>query len=77
MRLLGAAAAGRERLSIVRCPPEPEFWAGVELTTREALGDDLYDAAFAAGAALVTDEAVGYVRRARDERNARHAAGTA
>jgi tetratricopeptide (TPR) repeat protein len=67
-RLLGAAAAGRERLGIVRLPAEPDFWAGVELTTREALGDDLYSAAFAAGAALATDDAVAYVRRARGER---------
>ncbi|MGH3997085.1 MAG: LuxR C-terminal-related transcriptional regulator, partial [Pseudonocardiaceae bacterium] len=67
-RLLGAAAAGRQRLGIVRFPPEPEFWAGVELTTREALGDDACDVAFAAGAALATDEAVAYVRRARGER---------
>jgi DNA-binding CsgD family transcriptional regulator len=67
-RLLGVAAAGRERLGIVRLPPEPEFWADVELTTRGALGDDLYDIAFAAGAALATDEAVAYARRARGER---------
>ncbi|MGQ0716102.1 MAG: ATP-binding protein, partial [Pseudonocardiales bacterium] len=31
-RLLGAAAAGRQRLGIVRFPPEPQFWAGVERT---------------------------------------------
>lgn len=67
-RLLGAAAAGRERLGIVRFPPEPEFWAAVELTTREALGDDVFGAAFAAGAAMGTDEAVAYARRARGER---------
>jgi DNA-binding CsgD family transcriptional regulator len=67
-RLLGAAAAGRERLGIVRFPPEPKFWVSVELTTREALGHDGYDAAFVAGAALPTDEAVAYVRRARGER---------
>jgi DNA-binding CsgD family transcriptional regulator len=67
-RLLGTAAAGREQHGIVRFPPEPEFWASVECTTREALGPDGYDAAFAAGAALGTDEAVAYVRRARDER---------
>ncbi|PZS27175.1 MAG: LuxR family transcriptional regulator [Pseudonocardiales bacterium] len=67
-RLLGAAAAGRQRLGIVRFPPEPEFWASVELTTRKALGHDGYDAAFAAGTALRTDEAVAYVRRARGER---------
>ncbi|MGH4010528.1 MAG: LuxR C-terminal-related transcriptional regulator [Pseudonocardiaceae bacterium] len=67
-RLLGAAAAGRQRLGIVRFPPEPQFWASVELTTREALRDDRYDTAFAAGTALETDEAVAYVRRARGER---------
>jgi predicted ATPase/class 3 adenylate cyclase len=67
-RLLGAAAGGRERLGTVRFPPEPEFWASVELTTREALGPGGFDAAFAAGAALGTDEAVAYVRRTRGER---------
>jgi tetratricopeptide (TPR) repeat protein len=49
--LLGAAAAGRKQLGIVRFPPEPQFWAGVELTTRKALGDDHYDAAFSASTA--------------------------
>ncbi len=67
-RLLGAAAAGRERLGIVRFPREPEFWATVEHSTRRALGDDAYQAAVAAGAALETDEAVAYARRARGER---------
>ena len=51
-RLLGAAAAGRARLGIIRFPPEPEFWAQTELTTRDALGHEVYDAAFTAGAAL-------------------------
>ncbi|MGH3888357.1 MAG: LuxR C-terminal-related transcriptional regulator [Pseudonocardiaceae bacterium] len=67
-RLLGVAAAGRQRLGIVRFPPEPQFWASVERTAREALGPDGYDAAFTAGAALGTDDAVAYVRRARGER---------
>ncbi len=61
-RLLGAATADRERLGIGRFPPEPQFWAAVEHTTREALGPDGYDTAFAAGAALTTDEALAYVR---------------
>jgi predicted ATPase/class 3 adenylate cyclase len=74
--LLGAAAAGRQRLGIVRFPPEPEFWASVERTTREALGPDGYDAAFAAGAALGADEALAYVGRARDERRRRYQAVT-
>jgi DNA-binding CsgD family transcriptional regulator len=55
-------------IGIVRFPPEPEFWASVEHTTREALGPDGYDAAFAAGAALGTGEAVADVRRSRGER---------
>ncbi|MCA1705218.1 MAG: LuxR C-terminal-related transcriptional regulator, partial [Actinobacteria bacterium] len=67
-RLLGAAATGREQLGIVRFPPEPEFWSSVQLTIREALGSEGYDAAFAAGAALRTDEAIAYIRRARGER---------
>jgi hypothetical protein len=67
-RLLGTAATDRGRLGIVRFPAEPQFWASIELTTREALGDELYDAAFTAGAALGTDEAISYVRRARGER---------
>ena len=67
-RLLGAAAGGRQALGIVRVPPEPEFWAGVESTARMALGEEAYDQAFAAGATLSMDEAVAYARRARGER---------
>jgi ATP/maltotriose-dependent transcriptional regulator MalT len=54
-RLLGAAAAGRKQLGIVRFPPEPEFWSSIEHTTREALGDDRYNAAFAAGSDCVLE----------------------
>lgn len=54
--------------SFVRFSPEPEFWSSVQLTIREALGPEGYDAAFAAGAALAIEEAVAYVRRARGER---------
>jgi hypothetical protein len=59
-RLLGAAAAARKRLGIVRFPPEPQFWASVEHTTHTTLGEDAYETAFAAGTALEIDEAVGY-----------------
>ena len=48
----GTATADRQRLGIVRFPPEPEFWTSVELTTRDALGPDLYETVFVAGAAL-------------------------
>lgn len=67
-QLLGAAAAARERLGIIRFPPEVEFWTDVEQTTHAGLGDDAYDAALAAGTALGTDEALAYVRRAWAER---------
>jgi DNA-binding CsgD family transcriptional regulator len=67
-RLLGAAASARERVGIVRFPPEPEFWTGIEDTTRSTLGDEAYQAAFSAGAALGMEEAVAYARRARGER---------
>jgi predicted ATPase/class 3 adenylate cyclase/DNA-binding CsgD family transcriptional regulator len=67
-RLLGAAAAGREWLGILRFPPEPRFWADVERTTQEALGSEGYGAAFAAGAGLTIDEAVAYARRDQSER---------
>ncbi|MBV8992294.1 MAG: adenylate/guanylate cyclase domain-containing protein [Pseudonocardiales bacterium] len=49
-RLLGAAAASRQRLGIIRFPPEPEFWAVIERTTRDALGDDGYHTAYTDGA---------------------------
>jgi predicted ATPase/class 3 adenylate cyclase len=49
-RLLGAAAAGRQRLGITRFPPEPTFWADLEHTTQDALGDDGYHTAYTQGA---------------------------
>jgi predicted ATPase/DNA-binding CsgD family transcriptional regulator len=68
-RLLGAGAAGRARLGIVRWHPEAHFWSGIEQATREALGRDAYHAAYAEGAALELDEAVAYARRARGARS--------
>jgi DNA-binding CsgD family transcriptional regulator len=67
-KLLGAAAAGRDRLGILRFPAEPEFWSDLERATRESLGADAFQDAFAGGGAMGTDEAVAYVRRARGER---------
>jgi DNA-binding CsgD family transcriptional regulator len=67
-RLLGAAAAGRERLGTVRVPSEPKFWATLDMRTREFLGDEAYERAYAGGAAMEMDEAVAYARRARGER---------
>jgi predicted ATPase/class 3 adenylate cyclase len=66
-RLLGAAAAGRQRLDIVRFPPEPEFWTDLERTTQDVLGDDGYYSAYTAGAALDTKEAIAYVHQGHTE----------
>lgn len=62
-RLLGAAAAARGQLGVVRFPPEPQFWAGVEHSTRQALGDDGYQVAFTVGTALGIDQAVAHILR--------------
>ena len=67
-RLLGAAAAGRDSLGIVRFPAEPEFWQVIEQTTEDALGLEAYRNEIAAGGAMQIDEAVTYARRARGER---------
>ncbi|MBV8995468.1 MAG: hypothetical protein JO287_17610 [Pseudonocardiales bacterium] len=45
----GAAAAHRQRLGIVRFPPEPEFWTNVEHTIRDILGDAHYHNAYTEG----------------------------
>jgi tetratricopeptide (TPR) repeat protein len=57
-RLLGAAAANRQRLGITRFPPEPTFWASVERTTKDVLGDNGYHSAYTQGTALGTEEAL-------------------
>ncbi|HKR50123.1 MAG TPA: NB-ARC domain-containing protein [Pseudonocardiaceae bacterium] len=54
-RLLGATAASRQRLGIIRFPPEPEFWTGLERTIRDALGDDNYHNAYTQGACRPID----------------------
>jgi predicted ATPase/class 3 adenylate cyclase/DNA-binding CsgD family transcriptional regulator len=64
-RLTGAAAGVRERFGLVPVPNNRH--APYEELAREALGD-AYDAAFAEGRELSTDEAIAYSRRGRGER---------
>ncbi|MGD1170315.1 LuxR C-terminal-related transcriptional regulator [Mycobacterium seoulense] len=67
-RLLGAADAMRQRTGEVR---RPMYQAGVDAagaTCREALGQAAFDAAWAEGAALSTEEAIAYAQRGRGER---------
>ena len=67
-RLLGAVRAARERSGVVRWPPEPELWAGVEAEVRAALGDDAFETAWQEGLGLSVEEAVVYAGRARGKR---------
>ena len=67
-RLLGAADGLRQRMGHARFPM---YQAGYDVTTaavRQALGQDDFDAAWAEGAALPTEEAIAYAQRGRGER---------
>jgi predicted ATPase/DNA-binding CsgD family transcriptional regulator len=75
-RLLTAAERARAQMGCVRWSGEVEPWAALDRTVREALGDEAYDAAAAEGGALLPDEAIAYVQRARGSRK-RPAAGWA
>ena len=67
-RLFGAAHAIRQRMGAVRF----KIWdAGYEASAaavRDALGDKDFEAAWAEGAALSTEEAIAYAQRGRGER---------
>ncbi len=67
-RLFGAAHAIRQRMGAVRS----KIWdAGYEASAaavRDALGDKDFEAAWAEGAALSTEEAIAYAQRGRGER---------
>ncbi len=68
VRLFGAAAAIRERMGAVRF----KVWdAGYEASVaalRNAMGNEEFESAWAEGAALSTEEAIGYAQRGRGER---------
>jgi DNA-binding CsgD family transcriptional regulator len=67
-RLFGAAAAIRQRMGLVRY----KVWdAGYDASVtglRDALGENDFDAAWAEGAALSTEEAIAYAQRGRGQR---------
>ncbi len=67
-RLFGAAAAIRARIGSVRFQV---YAAGYEASTdalRNTMGEAEFDAAWAEGAALSTEEAIGYAQRGRGQR---------
>ena len=67
-RLLGEAAGIRERMGHARFPMYQAGYDATMTTVREALGESDFDAAWAEGAALSTEEGIAYAQRGRGER---------
>ena len=67
-RLLGAADALRKRMGAVRLTVFDADYDALVAAIRNAIGDSDFDAAWAEGAALSTEEAIAYAQRGRGER---------
>ena len=67
-RLFGAADAIRQRIGVVRFALYQSGYNAAIESLRDALGKRLFDAAWAQGAALSTEEAIAYAQRGRGER---------
>jgi predicted ATPase/class 3 adenylate cyclase/DNA-binding CsgD family transcriptional regulator len=67
-RLLGAAHAIRQRLGLVRFKVFDDDHQALMGKLRNTMGDNDFDAAWAEGVALSTDEAIAYALRGRGER---------
>jgi DNA-binding CsgD family transcriptional regulator len=67
-RLFGAAQVIRQRIGVVRFKIYEAGYQASVSALRDALGEKDFDAAWAEGAALSTEEAIAYARRGRGER---------
>jgi DNA-binding CsgD family transcriptional regulator len=67
-RLFGAAHAIRQRMGAVRFKIYDAGYEASVAAVRNVLGDEDFDAAWAEGAALSTEEAIAYAQRGRGER---------
>jgi predicted ATPase/class 3 adenylate cyclase/DNA-binding CsgD family transcriptional regulator len=67
-RLLGSAAAIRQRMGAVRFKVWDAGYEASAANVRDALGGTDFDAAWAEGAALSTEEAIAYAQRGRGQR---------
>jgi DNA-binding CsgD family transcriptional regulator len=67
-RLCGAARAIRQRAGQIRFPMYSDGYHVAVTTARDALGQQQFEAAWAEGAALSTEEAIAYAQRGRGER---------
>jgi predicted ATPase/class 3 adenylate cyclase/DNA-binding CsgD family transcriptional regulator len=67
-RLFGAAEAFRQRTGLVRFKVHQAGYESSVAALRDAMEDQDFDAAWAEGAALSTEEAIAYAQRGRGER---------
>ncbi len=67
-RLLGAAHTIRERIGAVRFKVHDATYEAMVATIRNSLDENDFDAAWAAGTALSTEQVVAYAQRGRGER---------
>jgi len=67
-RLLGSAYGIRQRMGAVRFKVWDADYEASVATLRDALGDQDFDAAWAEGAAMSTEEAIAYAQRGHGER---------
>jgi DNA-binding CsgD family transcriptional regulator len=67
-RLFGASAAARKRIGVVQIPALSDGHHEAVESTLDALKQNEFDAAWAEGAALSTEEAIAYAQRGRGER---------
>ncbi len=67
-RLFGAAAAMRQRMGAVRFKIYDAGYEAAGTVLRDALGEQDFEAAWAEGAALSTEEAIAYAQRGRGQR---------
>jgi predicted ATPase/DNA-binding CsgD family transcriptional regulator len=68
VRLLGAASAIRQSLALPLFKVYEEQYHSLVTSLRNAIGDNDFDAVWAEGAAMATEEAVAYALRGRGER---------
>jgi predicted ATPase/class 3 adenylate cyclase/DNA-binding CsgD family transcriptional regulator len=67
-RLFGAAHGIRQRMGVVRFKVWDAGYEASAATLRDAVGENDFDSAWAEGAALSTEEAIGYAQRGRGQR---------
>ncbi len=67
-RLFGAAHGIRQHIGVVRFKVWDEAYEAPVAVLRDALGEGEFDAAWAEGAALSIEEAIGYAQRGRGQR---------